>query len=191
MKKILVLLCLLLSSQAFAQCENIFSERFADLTLRRVSSAKSQFLDAAGKVQKAYVVKNDLVIASSAISDRTCVYYFTKKGTYTAGYLKSNTLERNTSSQKVAGFWANDSGDNKISVQQNSSFKADLGFRGGNSLSFGELSGRFIRSGVGWRYKRGECEVNVLVVNNVLIAAGGDFCGFAINIKMEGIYVRK
>lgn len=193
MKKIwfAIVFSLLFSPAIAASCEKIFDEDFSTLKLMRVSSAKTNFLDANNQLQAAFVVKNDLVITSSQMDSLTCAYFFTKKGTYTAGYLKTANLQKNTVVQKLAGFWRDDAGDNKISVQANLSFQADLGFRSGTVLTFGQLKGRFIRLGSHWRYKRGECEVKSLVVGNVLLVSGGSTgCDFAINIQVEGIYKR-
>ncbi len=185
-----VLVLLFSSPTLAAGCQNIFEENFSDFKLMRVSSDKTNFLDAASKLQKAFVVKNDLVITSSQVGALTCSYYVAKDGSYTAGYLKTANLVRNTVAQNLAGFWKNDSEDNKISVQKDLSFKADLSFRSGTSLNLGDLQGRFIRLGSIWRYKKSnsECEVKAIVVQNILLLSGGTGCGFGMNIAIEGIY---
>jgi hypothetical protein len=108
----------------------------------------------------------------------------------TSGYLKSANLVRNSVQQNIAGFWKNESGDNKISVQKDLTFKADLTFTNGTALSFGDLSGRFSRLGASWRFRKVNCEVKTIVVNDTMLVSGGNLCDFGPNIKIQGTYQR-
>jgi hypothetical protein len=194
MKKLLVVLMLWLGSgAALAQCGGVFEEDFTQLKLMRVAVAKTNFLDKNSSLQPAFVLKNDLVLVSGTLRDLTCAYFFAKNGSYTGGYLKTANLERNSVQQNLAGFWSNDAGDNKISVQANLSFRADLSFRSANGIQFGDVQGRFIRFGAYWRYKKSnsECLLYAIVVNNVLLVSGGQGCELANNVSIEGIYTRK
>ena len=105
MKKILLAFVFFaLSGSAFARCENIFEENFSTFKLMRVSSQRTNFFNASLELKKTAVDKNDLVIVASTMKEYSCSYAFNKEGVYTAGYLKSANLVRNTVQQNLAGF---------------------------------------------------------------------------------------
>jgi hypothetical protein len=141
--------------------------------------------------KKAYLVKGDIVAVRNIKSDWACALYVGSTGVQTMGWLEVKNLKSTTLAQNIVGNWTSDSGDQNLSIQKTGSsynIKGSAIFRtNGNT---GEVSGALVLKGGQWRYGSGNCQLNMLFLNNQLIVQDNLGCG-GLNVSFASAYSRK
>jgi hypothetical protein len=163
-------------------------------TYSSVSATRSFFfkeLNDRRTQQKAYLVKGDVVAVRNVKTDWACALYVGSTGVQTMGWLEVKNLKSTTLAQNIVGNWTSDSGDQNLSIQKTGSSHSIKGKAifpsSGNT---GEVAGALVLKGGQWRYGSGNCQLNMLFLNNQLIVQDNLGCG-GLNVSFASAYSRK